>query len=125
MSKKILIVDDSESLRIELKASLEQSNYSVIEAGSGAEGLKEAKNNHDLCLIISDYNMLGMDGISMCKKIKEMPEFAKVPILMLTTESNPKLKELGKEAGIGAWVVKPFDRDKFKNIEKIISALKQ
>lgn len=113
---KILIVDDSETLRLELKSVLTECSHEVVEAESGTDGLEKANSNQDINLLISDFNMPGMDGISMCKKIKEMACFEKLPILMLTTESTKELKALGKEAGVMAWIVKPFNGDKLKAV---------
>lgn len=111
---KILIVDDSETLRLELKSFLESLDHVVIEAESGPDGLEKISQNTDVNLLISDFNMPGMDGISMCRKIKDDPQFAELPIFMLTTESTPDLKSVGKEAGVMAWIVKPFSSDKLK-----------
>ena len=118
---KILIVDDSETLRLELKTFLESLGHSVVEAESGPDGLEKIGQNTDVNLLISDFNMPGMDGISMCKKIKDDPQFAKLPIFMLTTESTPELKSVGKEAGVMAWIVKPFSTTKLKTVlDKIL-----
>ena len=71
-------------------------------------------NTHhaDVALLITDYNMPEMDGISMVRKIRTLPKGAEVPVFMLTTESSPELKALGKEVGVKAWVTKPFSDDK-------------
>ncbi|MBF0440560.1 MAG: response regulator [Oligoflexales bacterium] len=112
MAHKILIVDDSDTLRIQLRKALEGAGYEVIEGKDGNEGLNKAQENVDVKLIITDYNMPEMDGITMCRKIREVPALNPVPIFMLTTEASPELKTLGKEAGVKAWIVKPFVADK-------------
>lgn len=113
---KIVVVDDSASVRAQLKSLLEPGQHEVIEAVNGIDGLAKVKENLDARLIICDFNMPSMDGITMCKKIKEIEEMKKTVVLMLTTNSDPKMKALGKEAGILAWLVKPVNKDNFLTI---------
>ena len=113
---KILIVDDSDTLRMQLKGLLEEMGHAVIEGVDGLDGLGKAQTNGDINLLICDFNMPEMDGVTMCRKVKEIPAMAKLPIFMLTTESTPELKALGKEAGIMAWIVKPFNPEKLKAV---------
>jgi two-component system, chemotaxis family, chemotaxis protein CheY len=120
---KILVVDDSDVVRIELKAMLESKGHTVIEAANGAEGLAVAIANPDISLMISDVNMPVMDGVTMCKQVKERAEFAKLPIFMLTTESGTDLKAQGKAAGVMLWVVKPPNPEKFMDVvAKVVPA---
>ena len=105
---KILIIDDSETLRIQLRSALEGDGYDVIEAIDGVDGLNKAKENPEVKLLIIDFNMPNMDGITMARKVKELPNFAKVPMMMLTTEISRDIKAAGREAGIIAWVGKPL-----------------
>lgn len=105
---KILIVDDSETLRIQLREALEAGGHTVIEGVDGVDGLRQAKANLDLQMIITDFNMPQMDGVTMAAKIREIPDLGKVPMMMLTTEATPDIKAAGKAAGILAWIVKPL-----------------
>jgi two-component system chemotaxis response regulator CheY len=117
---KVMIVDDSDTLRSSLKKLLIASGFDVVEASDGIQGVELWNVNHaDVALVITDYNMPEMDGISMVRKIRGMPKGAEVPIFMLTTESSPELKASGKEVGIKAWVTKPF------NDEKLMMAVKK
>lgn len=119
---KILIVDDSETLRIQLREALEEGGHSVVEGVDGADGLRQAKAHRDLQMIITDFNMPQMDGVTMAAKVREVPELAKVPIMMLTTEATPEIKAAGKAAGILAWIVKPLLPSKIlPTIDKILS----
>ncbi|HED39112.1 MAG TPA: response regulator [Chromatiales bacterium] len=120
MSKTILIVDDSSSLRNVVKIALVDAGYDVIEGGDGTEGIK-ALDGRKVHLIISDVNMPNMDGISMVKEIKKMANYQFTPIIMLTTEAGDDLKSQGKAAGVKAWVVKPFKPDQMLNaVSKLI-----
>lgn len=107
MSKTILIVDDSDSLREVVGIALKGAGYEVIEGADGQEGLNQL-DGKKVHLIISDVNMPNMNGIEMVKKIKEMAQYKFTPIIMLTTESGEELKDQGRSAGVKAWMVKPF-----------------
>jgi len=120
MAKTILIVDDSSSLRNVVKIALVDAGYDVIEGGDGNEGIK-ALDGRKVHLIISDVNMPNMDGITMVKEIKTMANYQFTPIIMLTTEAGDDIKSQGKEAGVKAWVVKPFKPDQMLNaVSKLI-----
>lgn len=116
---KILIVDDSDVLRMELSEVLKGGGHNVIEASHGAEGLSVADGNPDVELVIADYNMPEMDGVTMCRRIRELPGRGSVPFFVLTTESSPELKAAGKEVGVVLWIIKPF------NGEKVLAAIKK
>lgn len=107
MSKTILVVDDSFSLRQALLIALRSVGHEVIEACDGKEALTKL-DGRKIHLIISDVNMPNMDGISFVKAAKALPEYRFTPIIMLTTESEEKKILEGKAAGVRAWIVKPF-----------------
>jgi two-component system chemotaxis response regulator CheY len=107
MSKSILIVDDSLSIRQTVGMVLRGAGYDVVEAVDGEDAvtkLEGAKYN----LIISDLNMPKMDGISFVKVAKANASHRFTPVIMLTTEGDEKKMQEGKAAGIRAWVIKPF-----------------
>ncbi len=117
---KILIVDDSSTFRRQLSKHLTEAGFEVIEAETGVEGVKTWENQGaSIKMIITDYNMPEMDGIVMLRKIRKLPHGAEVSALMLTTESTPELKELGREVALRAWVTKPYVP------EKLILAVKK
>ena len=107
MSKTILIVDDSFSLRRTLAIALKGASYDVVEAGDGKEALG-CLDGRKFNLIISDVNMPNTDGISFVKAAKQLPAYKFTPVIMLTTEAGEAKKAEGKAAGVRAWVVKPF-----------------
>ncbi len=107
MAKKILIVDDSSSVRTVARLALREKGYDVVEAGNGQEALTVLEG--DRChLVISDVNMPVMDGISLLKQIKAHPNYKFTPVIMLTTESGEDKKQEGRAAGAKAWIIKPF-----------------
>ena len=107
MAKKILIVDDSSSVRTIARTALREQGYEVIEAGNGREALDKlsAERVH---LVVSDVNMPIMDGITFLKELKSHPTSKFVPVIMLTTEAGQDKKQEGRAAGAKAWIVKPF-----------------
>ena len=115
---KIMIVDDSETLRTQLRRDLESGGFSVVEGFDGVHGIETLEKNKDVKLIICDVNMPRMDGITMCQKVHSNPEFTKIPLLMMTTESSPEMKAQGKAAGVLAWVTKPYVAEKLLSVIK-------
>lgn len=121
MSKTIMIVDDSPSLRQVVSIALKGAGYDVIEACDGSDALGKL-DGKKINLIISDVNMPKMNGIEMVKEIKQMSNYKFTPIIMLTTESQDQMKEQGKQAGVKAWVVKPFKPDQMLDaVSKLIA----
>lgn len=110
MGKKVLVVDDSASMRGMVTFTLKGAGFEVSEAEDGVAGLDAAKGGR-FDLVLADVNMPRMDGISMVREIRGVPGYSGVPILILTTESNPEKKMEGKAAGATGWLVKPFDPD--------------
>ena len=107
MAKKILIVDDSSSVRTVARMALRERGYEVVEAANGQEAL--AKLDGERChLVISDVNMPTMDGITLLKEIKRHPNYKFMPVIMLTTEAGEDKKQEGRAAGAKAWITKPF-----------------
>ncbi len=106
MSKRILIVDDSASVRQVAGMTLTRAGYEVVEACNGADALGKLEGK--VHLIISDVNMPQMDGISFLKAVKANPSYKFTPVIMLTTESGEDKRSEGRAAGAKAWIVKPF-----------------
>ena len=117
MAKTILAVDDSSSLRQMVAFSLKAAGYQVVEAVDGQDGLEKAKLQA-VDLVLTDQNMPRMDGLTLVRSLRAMPEYKSAPILMLTTESSDQMKALGREAGATGWMVKPFDPDRLLNVVK-------
>ncbi len=120
MSKKALIVDDSASMRQMVAYTLRQGGFDVVEGENGQDALNKLPD-HKVEIIITDLNMPVMDGITFIQKVRTMPAFKFVPILMLTTETQSNKKEQGKAAGATGWIVKPFDPDKLlQTVAKVL-----
>jgi two-component system chemotaxis response regulator CheY len=111
MPKRILIVDDSPTMRQMVSFTLREANFDVLEAENGQEALKKVQGEK-FDLILTDLNMPIMDGITFIRNARGLAATKYVPILMLTTESQAEKKAEGKSAGATGWIVKPFDPPK-------------
>lgn len=121
MAKTILAVDDSTSIRQMVAFTLKGAGYEVIEAADGQEGLEKARSK-TVNLVLTDQNMPKMDGLTLVKTLRGLPQYKTIPMLMLTTESSDTMKAQGKAAGATGWLVKPFDPNKLLEVvAKIIS----
>jgi two-component system chemotaxis response regulator CheY len=117
MSKRILIVDDSESIRELVGLTLESSGYQVEKGIDGQDAMRFL-DGREFDLVITDLNMPVMDGIELIRQIRKSPSYATVPVLMLTTESQAVKKDEAKAAGATGWIVKPFVQDKLLSVVK-------
>jgi two-component system, chemotaxis family, chemotaxis protein CheY len=119
MKKLVLTVDDSAAIREMLAYVLKSAGHRVIEAEDGMDGLQKALGNQ-VDLVITDQSMPKMDGITLVKALRALPQYKSIPILLLTTESSDSMKEEGRSAGATGWLVKPFDPNKLiEVVEKV------
>lgn len=117
MGKSILIVDDSASIRQMLAFTLRSAGYEVDEAVDGKDGLGKAQRKA-YQLVFTDQNMPNMDGLTLIKSLRGLPNYRSTPVLMLTTESSDAMKQQGRAAGATGWLVKPFDPPKLLEVTK-------
>jgi two-component system chemotaxis response regulator CheY len=107
MSKRILVADDSSSMRLVLGLTLREAGFQVVEATDGRDAL-EKLGGGPVHLVIADVNMPNLDGVELTQRIRALPPHRFTPILILTTETGEGLKEKGRAAGATGWIVKPF-----------------
>lgn len=119
MPEKLLVVDDSVSMRQMTSIVLNGAGYLVETAADGPEGL--SKLDEDVHVIIADYNMPQMNGVEFVRRVRAGDVAASVPIIMLTTESEQSKMQAGREAGATAWLVKPFDKEKLLKVLKRVT----
>ena len=115
MTAKILIVEDSPSMRSLVRETLERDGYEVTESADGrhALGLLEGMVPD---LIITDIHMPHLDGLALLREVRRLPSLRFTPVLILTSEAGPDLKESGRAAGATGWLVKPFDPDQLRRV---------
>lgn len=122
MSKKILVVDDSPTVRQQVKLALVQAGFKVEEAFDGLDGAEKIEAANDISMVICDVNMPRMNGLEMLERVKGGGKRAGLPIVMLTTEGQPALIRRAKAAGAKGWIVKPFKADQLVLAAKKLTA---
>jgi two-component system chemotaxis response regulator CheY len=120
MSKVIMIVEDSATMRQMVGFTLKRNGYEVIEAEDGSDALGKI-NGNPIHMIITDLNMPNMDGLEFIRNVRQNPSCKYTPIIMLTTESQETKKSEGRAAGATGWIVKPFSPEQLMAVvEKVI-----
>ncbi|MCV6638508.1 response regulator [Candidatus Albibeggiatoa sp. nov. NOAA] len=107
----ILISDDSIAMRQMLAYTLTEASHEVMQADNGQAALRLAQS-HSFDLVITDVNMPLLDGLSLVKELRALPNYRFKPILLLTTETDPQKKQIAKKSGATGWIIKPFNPDK-------------
>ena len=121
MSARILVVDDSTSMRQMVAFALTSAGYAVEEAEDCVAALGRAKNQR-FNAVVTDVNMPNMDGIALIRELRQLPAYKFTPLLMLTTESATEKKSEGRAAGATGWLVKPFNPDQLiATVKKVLS----
>lgn len=105
--KKIIIVDDSRTARMQVKNTLSGAGFDIVEAVDGQDGLSKIEANTDAALVLCDVNMPVLGGLDMLEAIPA-DRRSRMTFLMLTTEAEPRLVQKAKEFGAKGWIVKPF-----------------
>lgn len=117
----ILAVDDSPSMRQMVAFTLKSAGFDVTEAEDGVDALSKARDG-DFNLVLADVNMPNMDGISLVRELRQLPNYRFTPLLILTTESGQDKKMEGKAAGATGWLVKPFDPEQLiATVNRVLS----
>ncbi|MCY7314221.1 MAG: response regulator [Rubrivivax sp.] len=115
----IFLVDDSATMLMSLKATLEIAGFKVETAGDGEQALAKVKSGLKPDLIITDINMPKMDGIELIRQVRKLLRFT--PILTLTTESQQSKRDEAKKLGASGWMVKPVSgTDLVKVIRQVL-----
>jgi len=119
---RILAVDDSASMRQMVDLTLKSAGHVVISAVDGVDGLQKARDGDRVDLVITDVNMPNMDGITLVRELRRLPQYRGVPLLMLTTEASAERKQEGRAAGATGWIVKPFDPERLlATVDKVLA----
>ncbi len=121
MARRILTADDSTSIRAMVRFSLETQGCEIAEARDGAEALDYLEFD-GADMLITDLDMPRLDGFELVRKVRAMPQYRHLPILILTTESNDDFKARAKAAGATGWITKPFRPDQLSKMVKLLLA---
>ncbi len=107
MAHKILLVDDSRTVRQQVAAALTEAGFAVVEAGDGGEALDQLAKNGDVRMVVCDVTMPRMSGLEFLAAMKDQGRMGSPPVIMLTTEGKSEVIEKAKALGVRGWVVKP------------------
>ena len=121
MTKTVLTIDDSRTMRDMLLMALKDAGYRVVQAEDGVHGLEVLQaENPDI--VITDINMPRMDGFGFIEGMRADPNHRTTPVLVLTTESDAEKKARARAAGATGWIVKPFDPAKLVDAVRRVAA---
>ena len=121
MTKTVLTVDDSRTMRDMLMLALKDAGYRVVQAEDGVHGL-EVLQAESPDIVITDINMPRMDGFGFIEGMRADPNHRTTPVLVLTTESDAEKKARVRAAGATGWIVKPFDPAKLVDAVRRVAA---
>ena len=111
VKRKIIVAEDSVSIREAIAFGLEAAGYEVEKAENGAEALKKFDGSR-IDLLLTDFHMPEMNGVELIRNVRGLEEYRNLPILVLTTENQKELILQAKEAGGTGWLSKPFSMEK-------------
>jgi len=121
VTKTVLTIDDSRTMRDMLQLALVEAGYRVIQAVDGIDGLETlAAEGADV--VITDINMPRLDGFGFIEGMRADPNHRATPVLVLTTESDAAKKQRARDAGATGWIVKPFDPVKLIDAVRRVAA---
>jgi len=122
LPKVVLVVDDAISLRQTLTLTLQKSGYQVVQAQNGIEALEQLQLHPQVHIIISDLEMPRMNGFELLSNLRQNPNFAHIPLVVLTSRSAEKHRQLSLELGAAAYITKPYLEHEFlSTIENLVS----
>lgn len=118
MSDKILVVDDSKTIRMSMTEILGRLGYEVLLAESAEQAMELVQGGLEAKLVITDYNMPGKNGVQLIQELRTQPKYRFSPILVLTTETQQDLRGQAKKAGATGWLVKPVNAGQLVEVVK-------
>jgi len=111
MGKKVIVIDDSQTIRDQVGTTLRQAGFEILEAVDGLDGADVIERTPDASLVICDVNMPKRNGLELLEHLRKDDRFKTLPVVMLTTEGQPQLIERARKSGAKGWLVKPFKAD--------------
>ncbi len=121
MQTKIMVADDSQMVRQQVRSALAGAGFSVIEAHDGADALSKLDQS-GVALLVLDVNMPNMNGLELLEALHKKDEYAKLAVVMLTTEGQPKLMQQAKALGAKGWIIKPFKPEQLVAVAQKLTA---
>jgi two-component system chemotaxis response regulator CheY len=106
-SIRVLVVDDGRYVRDLISLILRSEGYEVITAANGKKALNKL-NGSNIDMLITDLNMPEMNGIELVGRLRAIPDFKSIPVLMVTSENHKAIRKKAEHAGVNEWILKPF-----------------
>ena len=123
-SIRVLVVDDAKYIRELISLILRNEGYEVIKAANGKEALNKL-NGKNIDILITDLNMPEMNGIELAGRLRNMPDFKSIPVIMVTSENHESIRKKAKDAGVNEWILKPFiPKQLVDAVKKYVPAIK-
>ncbi|MGB3638100.1 MAG: hybrid sensor histidine kinase/response regulator [Rivularia sp. (in: cyanobacteria)] len=121
-SKVVLVVDDAISLRQTISLTLQKYGYQVVQAQNGVEALEKLQHHPEVSLVISDLEMPRMNGFELLSNLRQSPNLGNVPVVVLTSRSAEKHRQLAEALGANAYLTKPYLEHEFlSQVEKLVT----
>ena len=120
MSHRVLVVDDSAAVRKFVAFALRMVGCQSIEAMDGQDGLEQLARNPDTCLVVTDLNMPNMDGLTLIRELKASGGYARIPVVILSSEQDEPIREISRQAGADAYLVKPLSPETLQQTVQIL-----
>ena len=121
MPKQVLIVDDCAVTRKLVALYLKKAGFGSVQAENGLEALEKLAQE-PVDLVVTDLNMPRMDGLALTKSLRSEPQYARLPIVMLTTEAEETARATGLEAGVSAYLTKPVSQERLDEVVQTLTA---
>jgi two-component system, chemotaxis family, chemotaxis protein CheY len=122
MTRRIMTVDDSSTVRQMMRFTLEEAGYEVLEAVDGTDAVRKFAAGEKVDMLITDLNMPHMDGIELIRSVRKDSTNRFIPIIMLTTETQDSKRQEGKSAGASGWITKPFKPQQVLAVVRMVLA---
>jgi len=123
-SIRVLVVDDAKYIRELISLILRNEGYEVIKAANGKEALNKL-NGKNIDILITDLNMPEMNGIELAGRLRNMPDFKSIPVIMVTSENHESIRKKAGHAGVNEWILKPFiPKQLVDAVKKYVPAIK-
>jgi two-component system chemotaxis response regulator CheY len=106
--KRILVIDDSPTVRQQVGNVLRQAGFEIAEAVDGIDGAAKIREDQSIAAVLCDVNMPRLNGMDMLEEVKRDPKNAALPIVMLTTDGQPEHIAHARRCGAKGWIIKPF-----------------
>ena len=120
---KVMIIDDSKPIRIQIKNFIDKLGFESVVAINGSDALAQLEILPNISLFIVDVNMPIIDGFEFCRILRKNSKYADTPVIMVTTENSSDMIDIARPLGVRAWILKPFENQNLKKALELLGIL--